>query len=555
MKFYIKTIKDWIKIAKPRKLWMFLALITVFGAHVCILIAPIFAAKATVAITSGLYKETIINLIIAFGVLAVQYTLLHLNYLVYASLIKDVYVKTNMEFLNKSMNAKTKNFKHMSKEKILNIIHTDVFQISDFGDKLATTFSRILMVIIVLSIIFSVSVWAGLIVVAADIIDYLILSWLNKKRAVYVKNIREDHDIQYESFSGILDSRHGLKDLGLEKKVKADFESVVNKYSKDLHKRTFWDSLIDNYFPTFYRFIIMVATVMLVIFVSHNSLGLEMYFIIVAYIAQGIENTNSIFSLFPNMRATSIAQERVKTVMEFVEFDKITSGKLDLKEILGNITFDNVSYKGDDEGNFALKPFSIVLKENNTHLIKGSAGSGKRTIFNMLRRGIKPSDGKIMFDAVDIFDYNDSSYLNNFTYVTTSPTFIKGSIIKNLSVFEKNKKIIYQLCKEVGIYETIESLPKKFNTDINSLTYNLKYLIALTRSILTTAEVMVIYELPSKLKFAEKEAMLVLLKKLHNTRTILIFSATNECDDLIDSTIFVEQGKVTTRKPKVITNS
>jgi ABC-type multidrug transport system fused ATPase/permease subunit len=544
MKEYIKILQEWHKLAKPSKSLTFWAFFTVTLTQVCLLIAPIFTVKATVSIINGLYVSSIIYLIIVFAFLFFRNTIWHINYMIYSKIIRHSYNKINNDFVNISLFAKKKNFKSMPKEKILNIIHTDIQTVSDFADKLATVTAKFVILIVTIIIIIAVNYIAGLIVILADIINYFVISWLNKRRSVYIKGIRESQDYQFQAFGEIVDKRDLVIDMGLDETAKTEYNTILNKYINNLHKKTFWDSLVDNYFPVFYSFLILVATVLLVLFVSQGQLTVETYFVIVSYITTGIENSNSIYTIIYRLRDTSIATERIKTVMNFVEKSKVKYGENDLKDILGSINFVNVNYNKDDEGNPSLIDFDVLLKENHTHLILGKKNSGKRTIFNLLRRAITPESGAVYFDGVNIADYNKKAYQDNICYVTTKPIFLKGSIMKNLSIIENNLNVIFDACKLTGIYDYIDSLPDKFNTDIDYLSYEKQYLLLLTRAILTRTEIMVIYELPSFLSDEEKENIKNILSKIHGSRTILIFSGQDFCVDFADKIIEIEKGRI-----------
>lgn len=76
MRSYIKTLREWSKLAKPNKLLLFLSFFMVVLVQVCFIVAPIYSAKTTVAITNGKHTETIIYLCVVFGILLLRKTLL-----------------------------------------------------------------------------------------------------------------------------------------------------------------------------------------------------------------------------------------------------------------------------------------------------------------------------------------------------------------------------------------------------------------------------------------------------------------------------------------------
>ena len=193
-----------------------------------------------------------------------------------------------------------------------------------------------------------------------------------------------------------------------------------------------------NYYQAFYEFLILVAKIVAVFLVAGNGISLELYFVIIAYVADGIYNTKDLYSVLYDFKNVNVALGRVKTVLNFADKEEIEVGSNNLKDILGSICFNKVSYKKSiEDENPSLNNFDVLFKENETTLIMGPRSCGKRTIFNMLRRNIKPIKGEILIDGVNLYDFTKASHRDNFSYVTTKPTFFKGSIIKNLTVYEK----------------------------------------------------------------------------------------------------------------------
>lgn len=545
MRSYIKTLREWSKLAKPNKLLLFFSFFMVVLVQVCFIVAPIYSAKTTVAITNGKYTETIIYLCVVFGILLLRKTFWHFNYKIYPYLVKSVYNRINQEFVEKSLNAKNSNFKTTSKERILNMVHTDVNTVADFADKIGIASARLIQAISSIVIIFTVNIWAGLIVFIADILDFFVLSFINTKREKWLRQIRESNDEQYEKLSEIIDTRDTIKDLGLDKQIKKDYNKILDNYTYRLSKSTFWESMKGNYYQAFYEFLILVAKIVAVLLVAGNGISLELYFVIIAYVADGISNTKDLYSVLYDFKNVNVALGRVKTVLNFADKEEIEVGSNNLKDILGSICFNKVSYKKSiEDENPSLNNFDVLFKENETTLIMGPRSCGKRTIFNMLRRNIKPIKGEILIDGVNLYDFTKASHRDNFSYVTTKPTFFKGSIIKNLTVYEKNRKIVYEICRELGIYNYIESLPKKFNTDISQIPYEKLYLLGLARAILYACEILVIYEFPDNLSTSEKDNIKNIINKMHGTRTILIFSAKDYCADISNKIIRIERGEI-----------
>jgi len=548
MREYIRIYKNYRRLAKPSKKLWFGAFLFVVLTQVCVLvIIPLVSAQLTAAIPAAFNasaKTAIVLAVAVLGLYMLKNLFWHGDYLFYAPIVKYSYSRLSNEFIDKTLNAKTANFDKVSRERILNTVHNDVFTVSEFADRTSTAAARLLMTIVSLIVIFVANYLAGIIVLVADVFDFVIYSWFQNKRQKYVKLMRAVNDQQLEKFSEILDKRDAIKDLGQEKNVKEGYNKLVNEYVKQLNKRTFWDSMKDNQYQTIYRVLIFAATLICILLVSKGTMTPAVYFTIVAYVSDGITATKDMYNVLYYFNEVNVATQRVKAILDFVEKDSIIYGKNSFKDIMGSICFSNVSYKKDDEGNPSLKRFDILFKEHETSLLLGTKSCGKRSVFNLLRRTIKPEKGQVFVDGVDIYEYTANAYREIFSYVTTQPVFFKGSIIQNLTIKEKNKKVVYQVCKELGIYDYIDELPKKFNTSINTLPYEKLYLLALARAILTTSQVLVLYEFPTNLSDQERANVKSILRSMHGTRTILIFSARDYCSDISDKIVNVDNGEI-----------
>lgn len=283
---------------------------------------------------------------------------------------------------------------------------------------------------------------------------------------------------------------------------------------------------------------------------SKRTINLTLYLILIPYITEIVTETNTFLSIIGNIKQSYVAAQRVNTFLESDERDIINFGMNQTDDIIGNINFSNVSYTNENKEDTAygkLEDVNFNINAGEITLIKGYKNSGKRQIFYLLNRYIKHESGNILVDNINIFDFSKNIHKQNISGVVYKPKIFKGSIMDNFKMIEKRKKKIVEMCKKIGVHEFIETLPKKYNTNINenkSISLENKFLLALTRALLTKSEILMIYEFPTSLTSKEKENIKNTIKSLKTEKTFIIFSAYDTTKDIADRVIEINDGKV-----------
>lgn len=542
----IAQLKSWYNIAKPSKFLFFISCFAMILAYICNIISPIFAANAITALTEGNFNGACLFLVIEFLIVTLSYLFKHWNFYNFSKLVGSTYVPLNSQVVDKVMQAKTSNFKKVPKESILNMLHQDIYNIANFSDKLGIAIAKVLRVVITIITIFCINWAAGLVVLLVDILNYFCLSKLNDRRLRYIKEIKDNNDKRCQKMNQIVDSRALSRELSLRKKLKNDYMNIADKYVKSEHGRTINQSYVDNLYAIFYYGIILIVTLFMVYMVAGGSLNLTLYLIITPYIVSGITIANESFTILSDLRVATISTNRVKKVLNFTEQEFEEFGDKDYCDIFGIIDFKDVYFKGGKGGNVTIQDVSFHIRPYQITLIGGERGGGKRTIFNLLRRDIIPNSGQIFIDSIDINEYSEYAFRDNFTYINSKPFFYSGSIMKNLHMVCKNTQKVHEVCMQIGLEEYILSLPRKYNTEANSLPLQYKYMLSFARAILTGCEIVALYEFPTSL--SEKEFLMLKSALLYyteiKTHTFIIFSSAKTCQDVADKIIELNNGTV-----------
>ncbi len=542
----IKMFKEWYKLAKPHKgMWIY-QFVTVAVPSLCLLSEAMYAAKVTTSLAEQNYGFAILCLSLVLIFMFLRAFSSDLNYRNTINLVGYTYKNIQSQIFDKIASGKEKNFVNHSKEKLINIFHSDVYDVAKFSDTICSKFKYLFQIILTVVYVFGISISVGFIVIGVVIVNYFVMDKINNTISKANKVVKETVDDEFGVFSEIIDSKNMLDDLNITQKIKENYQKSNEAFLKAKHKYTVKTSYLDNYFFMFYKTVIYIGTLFLVFMLSHDLVTLTVYLVIVSYLTDSVTNSKDFLNILTDLKNTYVATNRVNIILNFDEKEQFKFGSLNKDDINGEIDFVKVNYvpKADDTGLTELKNISFNIPSNQIVLFQGTRSSGKRTIFYLLRRIIMPDRGEVYIDKINIKDFTKKVYKTNINYLTTKPYFYEGTVLSNLKLVCNNKERIIEVCKLASVYDLIMSHPLGLKTNVKDLSQKELYLLSLARLLLMNSEILVLYEFPSYLTNKDEEAVKKVLKEFKGKKTILIFSANDNCKDIVDSTFLIEKGEL-----------
>lgn len=546
-------IKRWYKLAEPSKSVLAMQILSYSFYAVFYTITSYFAAFTINSLYEGDWKMAYIYLAIEFLLILLRNVALHLEFKFYGD--NHVIVRCNVakKIYQKILKCERKSSTSFSKEKIISTTVNNMEYIGEFADTIAVFCSDIIQFAVMFFIMISLNVWAGLIVTIVGIINFFALNFLNKKLRQSTAMRHEEKDNVLISYNKIIDGRDIITELKANETYEEQITKSVEKYAKAYADYYKFYSYREYVYFAIWNVMIYLATAVMIYFVSDGTLGMEAYLVIVPYLSNSITRLNKVYNSAENFGKMKVDVERVSLILNLTDKELIQYGKIN--DAPGyNLGLIEVNYRNDDKtsafyGNLINADISFMM--NKINVIKGKRGSGKRIIFNLLRRYIKPDKGIILLDNLNLFDYEENNFKKNINYCSSHPTFIKGSIKENLLVTKCSFAKIKDMCKKVGVYETIESLPESFDTDISKITSSsTNFLIGLVRAALSDCKVLMIYEIPEDAPAHFRNNIKQLIKNNETNKTIILFTHSNSYNDIYDIMYCIEDGKIIDVKVK-----
>lgn len=218
------------------------------------------------------------------------------------------------------------------------------------------------------------------------------------------------------------------------------------------------------------------------------------------------------------------------------------------KEFTSNITFENVSFKYQDE--YVLKDFSLEIPKGKTVAFVGQSGSGKSTIANLITRFYDVNEGSIKIDGINIKDISKKSLRNLQGLVSQDSILFNDSIKNNITLGLHNKieQEIEGAARIANAHEFIKDLPKAYNSNIgdsgNKLSGGQKQRLSIARAVLKNPPIMILDEATSALDTESERLVQDALEKMMQNRTSVVIAHRLSTIQKADIIVVLQKGEI-----------
>ncbi|WP_299257103.1 ABC transporter ATP-binding protein [uncultured Aquimarina sp.] len=251
---------------------------------------------------------------------------------------------------------------------------------------------------------------------------------------------------------------------------------------------------------------------------------------------------------------TSIIQQAEASQARINEFlsqePEITNSVTNKTPIIGNITFDNVSFTYDDTNITALKNISFEINSGQTIAIIGKTGSGKSTILDLLGRLYDVSDGKIKIDGKPIGDLNLVNLRTSIGYVPQDAFLFSDSIRNNIKFGKVNAtdNEVLEAAKNAVVHENIQGFSKGYDTVLGergiTLSGGQKQRVSIARAIIKNPSILLFDDCLSAVDTETEEEILNNLNRISKNKTTFIVSHRVSTVRNADKIIVLNEGEI-----------
>ena len=247
----------------------------------------------------------------------------------------------------------------------------------------------------------------------------------------------------------------------------------------------------------------------------------------------------------------AVVEELKKKEEDFINENYIT--KNNKKLIFKSLLFNKVSFHYKKNKTFKVNNINFEINKGDKICIMGKSGSGKSTILSMMVNLLKPSSGKIFLNGKELETSDSLRFKKLVGYVSQDICLIEDSIMNNILLGSKNKKIDKKLLKKVldisKTSEFINILDEGIDTIIGSEGINLSggqaQRLGLARALYRDPDILFLDEATSALDPSTEKEIIQNLLKYYKHKTIIAITHGYNFSKVANKKFQINNGKLT----------
>ena len=198
-----------------------------------------------------------------------------------------------------------------------------------------------------------------------------------------------------------------------------------------------------------------------------------------------------------------------------------------LKNVKGNVCYEDVSFHYSDDDTPVLSHVSFEIPAGKSIALVGPSGSGKTTICSLLPRFYDVTEGRVTIDGNDVRKLTLESLRSQIGLVSQDVYLFGGSIKDNIAYGKPDATMdeIVDAAKKANIHDFIMELPDKYDTFVEErgtrLSGGQKQRISIARVFLKNPPVLILDEATSALDNESERFIQKSLEELAKDRTTI----------------------------------
>ena len=248
--------------------------------------------------------------------------------------------------------------------------------------------------------------------------------------------------------------------------------------------------------------------------------------------------------------SASTAARRVFEVIDMSPSVKDPESSQMPDKVNGNLEFTNVDFKYSSDGPTIIDNLNLMIPAGQSVAIVGKTGAGKTTVTHLAARFYDPVNGEIKLDGQNLRDFKQDQLHQNMAIVLQEGFLFSGNVLDNIRFRrpELTLEEVEELCKKLGTYEIISSLPDGFLTEIHeggeTLSVGQRQIISLSRALAADPKLLILDEATSAIDVYTEAVLEKALRHLIKGRTTIIIAHRLSTIRNVDRILVMKEGEI-----------
>ncbi len=417
--------------------------------------------------------------------------------------------------------------KHLSGD-TLSRVTNDVDTISqNLNNSLATLVSAITLFLGTTIMMFVTNVPMAITAILSSLLGFSFMAVILSKSQKYFAARQTELGNLNGHIEEVYSSLNVVKAYNGEKLAKDEFENFNNKVCMANKKSQFLSGLMIPMMGFIGNLGYVAVCIVGALLVMNNKISFGVIVAFITYVRLFTSPLSQIAQALTSMQSTAAASERVFEFLDEEEMKKERSKHI--KNVKGEIEFDNVSFTYDGNDKPTIKNFTAKAKPGEKIAIVGPTGAGKTTMVNLLMKFYEISSGDIKIDGMSTKDLARDDIHRLFTMVLQDTWLFDGTIRDNIVYNRPNvtDKQVMDVCKIVGLDHFIKTLPNGLDTNISendSISAGQKQLLTIARGMIESSPFLILDEATSNVDTRTEELVQKAMDKLTEGKTSFIIA-------------------------------
>nr|WP_240515471.1 ABC transporter ATP-binding protein [Fictibacillus aquaticus] len=425
--------------------------------------------------------------------------------------------------------------------------------IDNVSSTLNSSFIQIVSSVLTLVGTVSVMLWLSPLLTALTLIIVPLLfwgmKWITSRTGPLYKQMQKNTGELNGYIEEIISGQRIVKSFSQEKRVSAEFMEKNEK----LKQSGYWSQTFSGFIPKLMNMLNNLSFAIIAGMGGYLALKgmitIGVIVIFAEYSRQFTRPLNELANQFNTLLSAVAGAERVFEILdeEKEESDEITA--VDVKELSGNVEFQDVSFSYDKEGDTVANVSFTASKGQMTALV-GPTGAGKTTLFNLLSRFYDPDEGSILFDGKPSISIKRESLRSHMAVVLQDPFLFQGTIRENIRYgrLEASDEEVEQAAVMANAHSFIMKLPEQYETVLKQegggISQGQRQLLSIARAMLADPSILLLDEATSSIDTITELKIQDALKRLFQGRTSFVIAHRLNTIQRADQIIVLHDGTI-----------